>query len=178
MKKLETERLIIRKVDSSNLEDFYQYASNKAVGENSTWKPHSSRKESEDILNLFIKEDEYLGIHHKKDGKMIGILGLHSDPIRELEEHLCRELGYGLNYDYWNKGYMTEACFKILEYGFKELNLVIITATTSIINKKSQRVIEKIGMRKEGIIRYGWTNYKSEINHKYIASITREEYFK
>lgn len=176
-KELETNRLILKKLSKNDLEDFYEYGRNPLVGSKSIWKPHENLRESGEILDEFIRDDEYIGIHHKNDEKLIGILGLHEDSSRKLDSKLSRELGYGINHKYWNSGYMTEACFRILKYLFVELGLEIITATTSIENKSSQRVMEKIGMKKEGIIRYGWINYKGDIKDKFIASIIRGEYF-
>lgn len=175
--KIETKRLIIKKISEDDLEDFHEYAGNPLVGSKSLWKPHKNLQESKEILNGFLKDDEYLGIHHKNDKKLIGILGLHEDSSRKINSKLCRELGYGINYDYWNKGYMTEACLAILDWLFVHKNLEIITGTTSLENKSSQRVMEKIGMKKEGVIRYGWINYKGEIKDKFISSIKKDEYF-
>lgn len=177
-KEIESERLVLKKLSIYDLKDFYEYASNEFVGGSSTWKPHSSLEESRKILSIFLDEGEYLGIHHREDKKMIGILGLHPDPLRELDPSICRELGYGLNYNYWGRGYMTEACLGLLDYVFSEGGLELLTASTSIDNKKSQRIMEKLGMKKEGFIRYGWINYRDEVKDKYLASITRDEYFK
>ena len=49
--KIETERLILRPFEESDLDDFYEYAKNDNVGPNAGWKPHESKEESEKILD-------------------------------------------------------------------------------------------------------------------------------
>lgn len=62
------------------------------------------------------------------------------------------EIGYTLNKKYWGKGIIPEACQALLELGFEELNLVRIYAYHDVENPNSGRVMEKIGMKKEGVI--------------------------
>ena len=55
------------------------------------------------------------------------------DPKRENPQ--VRMLGYWLDESYWGKGYMTEAVQGVLNYGFEELRLSLITATCYPHNK-------------------------------------------
>ena len=61
------------------------------------------------------------------------------------------QLGYWIAKEYWNQGYCTEVSKTILEYGFHELDLHRITASYIIRNPASGKVMEKIGMKKEGL---------------------------
>ncbi|MDY0409776.1 GNAT family protein [Virgibacillus soli] len=63
------------------------------------------------------------------------------------------EIGWVFNPKYHNKGYASEAAQAILEYGFKEINLHRIIATCQPENIPSYRVMEKIGMRREGFFK-------------------------
>jgi RimJ/RimL family protein N-acetyltransferase len=63
------------------------------------------------------------------------------------------ELGYWLGVPYWGKGYATEASQEILRFGFETLKLRRIYASYVTENPASGRVLEKIGMRYEGILR-------------------------
>lgn len=173
---LETDRLRLKALSREDLEDFYDYASNPSVGNSSLWKPHENLEESKNILEEFVLSEEFFGIHHKLDEKMIGIIGLHQDELRTLDKTVCREIGYGINYKYWNKGYMTEAASEVIRYGFEELNLKIMTGTTSKRNTRSQNVMTKLNMKKEGILRMGWQDYKGQLQDKYCYSILREEF--
>jgi [ribosomal protein S5]-alanine N-acetyltransferase len=60
------------------------------------------------------------------------------------------EIGWVFNPKYCNKGYASEAAYALLKYGFEELKLHRIIATCQPENTGSYRVMEKIGMRREG----------------------------
>ena len=51
---LETERLILRPFEKEDLDDFYTYASVEGVGEMAGWKHHTSKEETQKILDMFI----------------------------------------------------------------------------------------------------------------------------
>ena len=59
------------------------------------------------------------------------------------------EIGYVLHERFWSKGYMKEACLKVLEYGFEELKLKEITAYTKDSNLPSIRLLFGLGFSKE-----------------------------
>jgi len=56
------------------------------------------------------------------------------------------EVGWRLAYDFWNKGYATEGAIAALKYGFETLQMDEIVSFTAIQNKRSQKVMEKIGL--------------------------------
>lgn len=62
------------------------------------------------------------------------------------------ELGYWIGVAYWNRGYCTEAAKAVLEYGFNVLRYHKISARHFVGNNSSGRVMEKIGMRREGLL--------------------------
>ncbi len=106
----------------------------------------------------------------KETNQLIGAIGL------VINKRFNRaELGYWIARNYWNKGYATEAAKRILEYGFTERGLHKIHASHLKRNPSSGRIMEKIGMTKEGefkehVIKYG--KYKDLI----IYGITQEEW--
>jgi [ribosomal protein S5]-alanine N-acetyltransferase len=63
------------------------------------------------------------------------------------------ELGYWIGSAYWNRGYCTEAARAIVEYGFHSLGYHKIAARHFVGNRSSGRVLEKIGMTREGVLR-------------------------
>lgn len=74
-----------------------------------------------------------------------------------IRNHTMRqaEIGYILGVPYWNKGYITEASRAVVQFGFESLNMHRIYATDIIAeNIASQRVLEKIGFRREGYFRH------------------------
>lgn len=62
----------------------------------------------------------------------------------------CAEIGWRLKKSVWNQGLATEGAFGCLDYGFNHLNLNEIYAITATLNKRSERIMEKIGMKKVG----------------------------
>ena len=56
------------------------------------------------------------------------------------------EIGWRIAFGYWGHGYATEGARACLQYGFETLKLTEIVAMTALANKRSQRVMEKIGM--------------------------------
>lgn len=82
------------------------------------------------------------------DGALIGCVSLGVNASQQQGE-----LGYWLGADYWNQGYTTEASRACVAFGFERFGLVKITARHSALNPASGRVMEKLGMEKEGYLR-------------------------
>ena len=173
---LETERLYIRRFEEKDLPDFYAYASDAQVGPSAGWKPHESLEESEEILNGFIKSADIFAMEHKKDGKIIGSLGLHEDRKRDFKG--ARMLGYAMGKDYWGQGLMTEAVNALLEYAFDELNMDIISAYHYPFNLRSKRVLIKAGFALEGTLRMASALYDGQVVDDVCYALTREEFKK
>ena len=79
---LETSRLLLRRFETGDLEDLYEYACRPEVGPAAGWKPHESRRETEQILTGFIHGTEVWAVVLKETGKVIGSVGLHGDSHR------------------------------------------------------------------------------------------------
>ncbi len=147
--KIETERLILRPFEESDLDDFYEYASVDGVGEMAGWKHHANKDKTKEILDLFIKEDKTFAICFKSDNKVIGSLGIEKygmeDKLTEFFNYKGREIGYVLSKAYWGMGIMPEAVKAIVRYLFNELNFDFLTCGYYAFNTQSKRVQEKCG---------------------------------
>ena len=82
----------------------------------------------------------------KEMGDLIGMMGIHRN-----ERHNRAEIGYWVGKAYWGNGYATEACQRIVRFGFEELALNRVEASYFVGNEASRRVMEKAGMTFEGI---------------------------
>ena len=95
---LETERLILRPFVKEDLDDFHAYASVEGVGEMAGWKHHTSKEETQKILDMFIESNQVFAIYHKEDQKVIGSLKIkkygREEALTEFEAYQGRELGY------------------------------------------------------------------------------------
>lgn len=81
---------------------------------------------------------------------LIGMLGL-SRPKMKTSFTPCVEIGWRLHPAFWGKGLATEGALACLHYGWEVLELEEIVSFTACINLPSQRVMEKIGMRRDGV---------------------------
>jgi len=152
MKDFETTRLLLRHIAESDAEDIFEYGKELNVGPNAGWKPHTSIEETRKVMTeVFIGQENVFGIVLKDTNKMIGSIGLISDPRRTNPHALM--LGYAISEHHWGKGLMTEAARAIIERGFQELPVDIITCTCYSINPRSRRVIQKCGFQYEGCLR-------------------------
>src|SRR5204862_7847414 len=89
------------------------------------------------------------GLVTNKENEFVGTAGL-----RDIDsEHGQAEMGFWIAVDCWGRGYATEAAQALLEFGFGILQLNRIYAHHMLRNPASGRVLEKVGMKKEGILR-------------------------
>lgn len=150
-KTLETERLLLRPFEASDLEDLYGYASVKGVGEMAGWKHHESREESQEILDMFIREDKTFAVCLKETGRVIGSFGIEKygleDRLTEFDGYRGRELGYVLAKDFWGRGLMPEAVTAVIAWLFGDLGLDFLTCCYFDSNSRSKRVQDKCGFR-------------------------------
>ena len=148
---LETERLILRPFKQSDLHDFNEYASVPGVGEMAGWKHHETIEKTQEILDMFIKEDKTFAIVFKKTNKVIGSLGVEKygleEKLTEFTSYYGREIGYVLSKDYWGKGIMPEAVGAVIHYLFNDLNMDFLTCGYYDFNDRSKRVQEKCGFK-------------------------------
>lgn len=174
MKWLETERLILRDFNETDVDDLYEYAVLETVGPNAGWRPHQSKEESLQIINHFIESDDVWAIELKKEHKVIGSVGLH----KKMDVHgtIMYELGYVLSTLYEKHGYMTEACQKVLDYAFLEENLPLVKVAHFIGNTKSQAVIERLRFVYEKEMIYSSRDYGLKQSKMY--QLTKEQYKK
>ena len=106
-------------------------------------------KHAREFLARVARENELrLGIRLRRDGTLVGGVGLHPD-----EQHNRAELGYWIGVPYWRNGYATEAARAVVRYGFEQFNLDRIFAGHYGHNPASGRVLKKIGMKYEGCMR-------------------------
>lgn len=174
MKTLKTKRLILRNLIPSDLHDFYEYSKNPNVGPPASWKPHESIDESKKILDIMMKNGDVWGIVEKSSMKLIGTIGLHHDGKRQYKN--LRVLGYTIGEPWWGKGYCTEAARRVIQYGFEDNGLDLITVNHFPTNEKSKRVIEKCGFTYEGTLRCSMVRYDGKVMDTCEYSISRDEY--
>jgi [ribosomal protein S5]-alanine N-acetyltransferase len=173
---IETDRLILRKITLADVEEMYSYGSNEEVSKYVTWETHKTLSDTKQFVEFVLGQYENgkvapWGIQYKENGKFIGTIDFVSWNI----PHQFAEIGYVLSQDYWGKGIGTEAANELISFGFQYMDLVRIQARCFVENIGSERVMEKVGMSFEGIIRKGMLVKGKHWDLK-MYSILKEEY--
>lgn len=178
MPTLETERLILRKIDVDDASDIFEYAHLNEVSEFLIWYPHKTIQDSIDFINFAgekFTNNEWMifGIEMKEEKKLIGTIDIRG----WCGVNNCADIGYVISKKYWNKGIITEALRSVIKFSFDELQLNRVEAHCEEENIGSWHVMEKCGMKYEGTLRE-----KIFVKERYrsmkMYSILRSEYKK
>lgn len=84
-------------------------------------------------------------------------------------------IGYDLEVNFWNNGYLTEALKAVIEFGFKKLEINRIEAEVMHGNIASEKVLAKVGFRNEGVLRQ-WMFWNDKHYDMTMFSILRSEF--
>ena len=153
---LETDRLLLRPMRVSDAPDMFEYARDPEVTRYLLWSPHESIAHTKGYLE-YLGGRYRIGMHYewavvlKAENRMIGTCGFVTFDI----PHKRGEIGYVINPRYRGQGIAPEAVRRVLQFGFQVLNLHRIDARYMVGNEASRRVMEKVGMRFEGVAREG-----------------------
>jgi ribosomal-protein-alanine N-acetyltransferase len=149
-----TERLVLRRYTHDDIPDVLEFASQPSVAKVTSSRIQATEegvRKYIDLQNSYqpFEEDRVfeLAIERKEDGKVIGFLGLIC------EDYAQGEMGWALGVEYRGQGYATEAARALMDYGFNSLGLHRIHADTSTDNLASWKMMERLGMRREGLLR-------------------------
>ena len=136
---METERLILDRIRETDRQDYFDNISHdKKVLETFICK-YAETPEEVDLASYTTNESLF-AVRLKETGRLIGII-LSFD-----EKDGACEIGYGIGSGYWNRGYVTEAVSRFLEYLFDEKGFRSVCASFFTGNETSCRVMEKCGM--------------------------------
>ncbi len=135
---METKRLIIRRFLKTDLNDYYEFSKVLIVGKLAGWEPSKTIKDAKKKLKQLIKNKNYYAIILKENNKLIGSISYRINENKNLE------LGYSLNINYWNNGYITESARKMIEYLFLNTKYESIYAKVISYNISSNKVLKKL----------------------------------
>jgi RimJ/RimL family protein N-acetyltransferase len=166
---LETQRLLLRPFELTDARAVQRRAGEYAIADMTLNIPHpyedgmaeqwiathQPKFEAGELANF--------AIILRETGELLGAIGLTIN--RRFDR---AELGYWIGVPYWGCGYCTEAGHAVLEYGFTELDLNRIYATHLSRNPASGRVMQKLGMTREGLRRQHmkkWDRYEDLVEY-------------
>ncbi len=152
MSLIKTARLGLRNWKPSDLEPFIKMNMDAAVMAH--FPKTFSKQETTAGYHRFREHFEehgfcYFAVELLENQKFIGFIGLmHQD----YESHFtpCVDMGWRLRKEHWGKGYATEGAKACLTYAFDKIGLEEVVAVAPKLNVNSERVMQKIGMVKQG----------------------------
>ena len=177
--KIETNRLILRRFTMKDVNAMYiNWASEDEVTKYLTWPAHTSVDVTHKVLEEWIpqySETDYYNwaIELREIGEPIG--NITAGKLDD--EKASAFLGWCLGTRWWGQGIMPEAARAVLQYLFAEVEYNRIAAKHDSENVKSGRVMQKIGMTREGTFRASGKNNRGIVDEVYY-SILREEFEK
>ena len=147
---IETPRLILRDWEEKDILPFAEMNSDPRVMK--YFLKALTDKETQEFYNRIQNEFSQCGyglyaIEKKENSEFIGYTGFHNIPF-DVDFAPGIEIGWRIKHKDWNKGYVTEAANACIEYAKENLPFNIIWSFTSLPNKSSERVMQKIGMEK------------------------------
>lgn len=153
---INTERLALREITWDDLEDIHRLHSVPEVDEFNTLGIPWDLEQTRELIRPYVEahnadpQSKYTWrIQIKNSQEFIGLAGftLSGDKFR------LGEIYYKLFPDYWGVGYATEVAKSLIVVGFEKFDLHKVEAGVACENEKSVRVLEKVGMTREGLRR-------------------------
>ncbi|QHT68263.1 GNAT family N-acetyltransferase [Rhodocytophaga rosea] len=159
---LATARTHLRQFAQSDLNDLYELNRDpevmKYVGRKPLVSIYEAQLDLTRYLSYYVRASK-LGVWactEKESGTLIGLALLKKlEPTEEIE------VGYRFHRSYWGKGFATEVCKALVEYGFTQVGLKKIVGITHPDNLASQKVLKKCGLSFER----KWLYQQTEINY-------------
>lgn len=148
-----TRRLQISPVTRNDLVDIHELHSLPEIDRYNTLGIPEDISETRQILTDWIAKQKTenckqftFKIELAQPHAFLGLIGLKL----KTEKFKSGEIWYKLHSNFWNKGYATEALSALIKFGFNDLRLHRIEAGCAVENTSSIRVLEKVGMTREG----------------------------
>lgn len=148
---IETERLILRNIQLSDIDGMFELDSDPEVHQYLGNKPFTSNSQSEEIIKDIIKQYQDIGIGrwaliNKETHEFMGWSGLKLNTITLNGHTNFYDVGYRIIKRFWGNGYATESSIAALDYGFNTLNFDTIYGITEKGNEASHKILLKIGL--------------------------------
>lgn len=149
---LETNRFILRQVKDGDCGDIYDIYSEKEAVKYQQTNPMTTIEQAKKSVEAFLRgfnEKRFIRwcITEKEADKVLGLITLNNFD----RNNSSATIGYMLNKRYWRKNIMSEVGEKVINYGFKTLNLHRIEASIHPDNIASIKLCSKLGFLEEGL---------------------------
>jgi len=149
---IETARLILRRPVIDDAPAIFEgYAQDPDVVRYLMWQPHRSIADTNDFLVTVAQriqqgKEQSWAITRKGDDRLIGMVAVRPNGFKH-------DLGYVLARPHWGRGIMTEATRAVVDLSLSDPQVRRVWAVCDVDNTASSRVMEKVGMTFEGVLR-------------------------
>ncbi|ATP42269.1 N-acetyltransferase [Solibacillus sp. R5-41] len=173
---LETERLVLREITIEDASSILNYLSDKEVMKYYGLEPFQSVNDALDEISWYQsifsnKTGVRWGITVKDQQELVGSCGF----LNVDAQHARADIGFELNQSFWGRGIASETLKPIITYGFKQLKLQRIQALIEPANIASQKLVERHGFVREGLLRsYEYTCGK--FDDLYMYSLLKQDF--
>lgn len=176
---LETERLVLRRIDEGDAALQYRLLNTPAVMEHL-----GGVKELHEIEAKHAKSMAWFAQHgfgfmmliEKRTGELVGHAGVKRVDSERAPNPGDFEIGWLVREDRWRHGYASEAMRAVIEWAFTTLGAPHLVALTSKANVPSWRFMEKLGMRRREDLDFEDPAFPPEENPTIQYSITRAQW--
>ena len=170
---IQTPRLLLRRYRLTDAENVFTYAQDSEWGRYLPGipRPYERQHADEFVASHVLKDwrtEPHWALEH--EGRVVGGVGLRPAP-----RHGRVELGYALARWLWGRGLMTEALSAVIDAAFRGLPIRKVAARAVAANVGSIRVMEKVGMQFEAVLRRHWV-YHGQACDAVHYGLLREEW--
>lgn len=174
---LETDRLLLRSLHFIDAPALFAYFSKDEVTEFYDLPTFQSLEEAHELLlawqNRYQNQEaiRWAITLRQQPERLIGTCGFHNFST----ENFRAEIGYELHPDFWKTGIMTEAIKALIPFGFETFDLHRIEAFIHPTNISSRKLLEKVGLQSEGVLRDYFYEKEKFVDGE-IFSLLKKEY--
>lgn len=161
---INTKRLKLRRISLDDVQSIYAHLkSDERVTDNLVKGIHKNSEETLVMVKEIINQYEnpcfyHWGIELIECKELIGLIDLF-----DFESNATKcNVGYEIGYNWWNKGYGTEALKAVVDFAFNDIKVNEISAAHNTDNPASGRIMEKAGMQKDCIVKDMIINAKGQ----------------
>lgn len=174
-----TERLLLKPIQSCDLDDYHALCRDERVMALYGVLPHQSHQETTQLIRhleqqFHQKKSIRWGVFlQSKPQQLIGDVGFW----RFVPERLRAEVGAKLKCDFWGQGLMPEAIQRVLHFGIEQMNLNSIEGHVDPSHLVSENMLVQLGFVKEGELKkHTYNAFKKEFCDTYLYTYRNQEH--